>query len=637
MMMSYAGLCGLLLVATARAGTPYEASGANLRRNDYYLRTVGHSTANQLDKHSAGTTAVLRQWQLAAEVSRRSCGGAAAAAPFDPSNVDAALTQFLTCGFAVIAPGLLPALTPQRLQQMAAFALAIVDGRDAPATSNATTVWKPADALIEAHAEGRGDMWPPFSADFPFGARLMAELTSLGPLLRGVFGEDPAFDFLSLLYVRQGAPAQGWHSDSAWPGPGEGAEAGCLRGGALKVQVLLHDLRPERGMVHFLAHGAPSNSFEHEYYDNFEGAVPRSHRITPATLRAGSVILYNPTTSHAGGANRLSLDKAVLDVSFKADQAYESGDDTEQRFEAGVRKYRSGEAGGESVESYREAWLGAWRDANGADRPPAARPAWAAALPAGNARACRTEAVLRARLDQLRNGSATCEAAAAPGDWPLPGVLLTGSMAEIAAHRALRAGGGAEGGAEGGAGRAAPASDGSDAGAAVAGYNRLMLLLRNGARAGGALSAAELRPLLDATRRLPAVHARFLVEAADMMHYLVWRNEAEVLALLAGFGVEIDRSLFPLREDAQLEMTLLELASCLGRKAVRRALLSAGAVDDADCSKQQLAQAKSMAQEEAKRVKEATAAGAGSEVVADGDDDGGEDDEDFDRRDVDGE
>lgn len=625
-MMSYAGLCGLLLVATARAGTPYEASGANLRRNDYYL-------ANQLDQRSAGSTAVLRQWQLAVEVSQRSCGGAAAAAAFDPSDVDTALTQFLTCGFAVLAPGLLPALTPQRLQQMAAFALAIVDGRDAPATSNATTVWEPADALIDAHAEGRGDMWPPFSADFPFGARLMAELTALGPLLRGIFGEDPAFDFLSLLYVRQGAPAQGWHSDSAWPGPGEGAEAGCLRGGALKVQVLLHDLRPERGMVHFLAHGAPSNSFEHEYYDNFEGAVPRSHRITPATLRAGSVILYNPTTSHAGGANRLTLDKVVLDVSFKANQAYESGDDTKQRFEEGVRKYRSGEAGGESVESYREAWLDAWHDANGADRPPAARPAWAAALPVGNARACRTEAVLRARLDQLRNGSVTCEAAAAPGDWPLPGVLLTGSLAEIAAQRALRAGGGAEGGAWG----AAPVSDGSDAGAAVAGYNRLMLLLRNGARAGGALAAAELRPLLDATRRLPAVHARFLVEAADMMHYLVWRNEAEVLTLLAGFGVEIDRSLFPLRDSVQLEMTLLELAQCLGRKAVRRALLSAGAVDDADCSKQQLAQAKLMAREEAGRLEEATVAGAESKVVADGDDDGGEDDEDFDRRDVDGE
>jgi ectoine hydroxylase-related dioxygenase (phytanoyl-CoA dioxygenase family) len=84
----------------------------------------------------------------------------------------------------------------------------------------------------------------------------------------------------------------------------------------------------------------------------FTSAVPVPH--DQPTLEAGSVILYNPKTMHAGGANLSPIqNKVVLDVMFKALPTTVTGDDTPTRFAAMGR-------GGDSLESYRDAWGAIW-------------------------------------------------------------------------------------------------------------------------------------------------------------------------------------------------------------------------------------------------------------------------------------
>ena len=66
------------------------------------------------------------------------------------------------------------------------------------------------------------------------------------------------------------------------------------------------------------------------------------------------VIVYNPTSMHAGGANVSPRNKLALDLLFTAGHDLFSGDDTIERF--GVEIDRRGE----HVRSYSDAWKEVW-------------------------------------------------------------------------------------------------------------------------------------------------------------------------------------------------------------------------------------------------------------------------------------
>ena len=147
-------------------GGSYEASGGNYV--DFQAWFSRH-----LDDHSAADWALqepqlMRQWQLGAEVARHACGGGNATRAVSAADLDTALRQFITCGFVVIGPGLLPRLTAARLQRMATFAHEILDGKTVNGVS-------PEDVLATEHSGGRGDMWPPFNDELPFGTKLLDE------------------------------------------------------------------------------------------------------------------------------------------------------------------------------------------------------------------------------------------------------------------------------------------------------------------------------------------------------------------------------------------------------------------------------------------------------------------------------
>ena len=279
----------------------------------------------------------------------------------DTFQMDVVLKPFLTCGAVILRAGLVPGLRADAISRMADFARAILD-------EGQSDGWQAAEVLPPPHSDKRGDLWPPFGGSV-FGVKLLQMLTSLGPLLIALLGEDVALDFISVLYARSGARAQGWHGEGRDPyrappdggggggGIGGGGGGGRLSQCILKVQVTLVDLEPQQGMIHLLSHNASGRYDQHTPSD----ALPREHWIVPPRLEAGSVIIYNPKTMHAGGANTVPAHpgheaphKIVLDIMFKAGRDTDSGDDTPQRFceHTGRR--------GEDCLVYAKAWGAVW-------------------------------------------------------------------------------------------------------------------------------------------------------------------------------------------------------------------------------------------------------------------------------------
>jgi hypothetical protein len=212
-------LCLCTLAARAQPGGSYEASGAHY---SYYPNPAAQGPMSDAE---------LRQFQLAAEIARQH-GVCDSAAPLDSSDLDAALERFITCGFVVIGPGMLPQLSDSWLKKMTKFAHNMVAKKPAracgPTPNEECTTVHPNEVVPEMHSIGRGDMWPPYHKDFPFGARLVAALADLSPLLTPLFGEEASLEFISVLYAQPGAAGQSWH------GEGRGAQveldpAGCLR------------------------------------------------------------------------------------------------------------------------------------------------------------------------------------------------------------------------------------------------------------------------------------------------------------------------------------------------------------------------------------------------------------------------
>ena len=323
---AFAALSAMFAVDYARqgGGTPpvgdgYDASGAvwNERLKDY---------ATNLGK-------------VAAKAQRVECGGASLVAGAGASP-DAVIDRLVRCGSVVVPPGLLPQLTPTALSGMADFSNSLLE-------SGEVHGWQATDLLPAPHSDKRGDAWPPFASGSPFGQRLVAALLDLGPLLRPLLGDDVALDFVSILYARPGAAAQGWHSEGRDPTESAG---GALTSFILKVQVILHDTLPSQGMIHFLSHNQTGKVSQHAKLRK----VPAKDRVVPPALEAGSVVLYNPKTMHSGGANTEERSKVVLDVLFKAGGADTiTGDDTIERFTPLSR-------GGEDVLTYSRAWDTEW-------------------------------------------------------------------------------------------------------------------------------------------------------------------------------------------------------------------------------------------------------------------------------------
>jgi hypothetical protein len=177
---------------------------------------------------------------------------------FDPTQgkeiVDAAMQRLVGCGSVVLGPGLLPKMTPQILDEMAQFSDQVLD-------QGSSGAWEAGELLPLAHSDRRGDTWPPFHASAPFGERLLRGLTDLGPLLLPLLGDDTALDFVSVLYAKPGATNQGWHAEGRDPealAEADGRLANCI----LKVQVLLHTVSPDMGMIHFLSHNGTNSSLK---------------------------------------------------------------------------------------------------------------------------------------------------------------------------------------------------------------------------------------------------------------------------------------------------------------------------------------------------------------------------------------
>lgn len=272
----------------------------------------------------------------------------------DTFETEVVLQHFLTCGSVILRAGLVPGLRADAVSQMGEFGRAILDEGYAR-IDNST--WQGDDVLPPPHSDKRGDLWPPFAGSV-FGLRLLRMLTNLGPLLIALLGEQVALDFISVLYARSGARAQGWHGEGRDPYRAQDGErlSQCI----LKVQVTLVDLEPQQGMIHLLSHNASGQYEQHTPPD----AMPLEHSIVPPRLPAGSVIIYNPKTMHAGGANTLpprpghNPHKIVLDIMFKAGHGTDSGDDTPGRF-CGHTSRR-----GEDCLVYAKAWgdvFDAWK------------------------------------------------------------------------------------------------------------------------------------------------------------------------------------------------------------------------------------------------------------------------------------
>ena len=275
---------------------------------------------------------------------QRNCRGAPSRMP-NTFDTEVVLSHFLACGSVILRAGLVP-FERSEISQMAEFGRAILD-------EGSSGEWQAGDVLPPPHSDKRGDMWPPFAGSV-FGPRLLRMLTSLGPLLIALLGEDVALDFISVLYARSGARAQGWHSEGR--DPYREMDGGRLSQCIVKVQVTLVDLEPSQGMIHLLSHSASGLYEQHTPSE----ALPREHWIVPPRLEAGSVIMYNPKTMHAGGANSLpphpgrNSHKVVLDIMFKAGYGTDSGDDTPARF----CKHTSRR--GEDCLVYTKAWGEVW-------------------------------------------------------------------------------------------------------------------------------------------------------------------------------------------------------------------------------------------------------------------------------------
>lgn len=325
---AFVGLCAMCAVDYARQGggmppesDGYDASGAvwNKRLRDY---STNHGKSS-----------------LAAEAQRVECGHMSLVV--EPgARPDAVIDRLVRCGSVVVPPGLLPRLDPATLSEMVDFSNSLLE-------SGKVHGWQAADLLPTPHSDKRGDAWAPFATGSPFGPRLVAALLDLGPLLRTLLGDNVALDFISILYARPGAAAQGWHSEGRDPTEGTG---GALTSVILKVQVILHDTLPSQGMIHFLSHNKTGKVSQHAKFKT----VPAKDMIVPPALEAGSVVLYNPKTMHCGGANSEERSKVVLDVLFKAGGANTiTGDDTIERFTSLSR-------GGEDVLTYSHAWDAEW-------------------------------------------------------------------------------------------------------------------------------------------------------------------------------------------------------------------------------------------------------------------------------------
>lgn len=135
------------------------------------------------------------------------------AAPFAAESHADALRHFALCGWAVVGPGLLPQLDPQWRQQMLVFVNTILQNSS---WEFGSVRFSPDDVLPPEHAPGRGDMWPPPHPALPFGKRMLDALTGLSVVLQPLLGTMHSLDFVSLLYVRNGAKMQLWHGEGTF-------------------------------------------------------------------------------------------------------------------------------------------------------------------------------------------------------------------------------------------------------------------------------------------------------------------------------------------------------------------------------------------------------------------------------------
>jgi hypothetical protein len=344
-----------LLVCVARiaaaCGALSEVELLSDRVIDFYATAFGSDDPHGYDASShmysnlvlrrEGSDFAAANWR--ATKSTKCVAGDDALLPVGAGQIPHALQLLQECGFAVLAPGLLP-----RLQLSAARASALRLLADHEPSAGPWPLrrgrWAP-----RPHADGRGDLVAPFDME-PFGRPLVEALADLiEPVLAPLLGPDAALDFVSLLYVVPNASSQSWHGEGRHPLLVDG---GSLRARTLKVQIVLHDLEREHGMVHFVSRShrhsskRPQAIAQHSAFDT----VAPQHQLVPSNLEAGSVVIYNPAALHCGGANHMPTTKVVLDVLFKSRRFLDGGDDTPGRFaletEEGARAYRQ----------YRLAW-----------------------------------------------------------------------------------------------------------------------------------------------------------------------------------------------------------------------------------------------------------------------------------------
>eukprot|EP00746_Dinoflagellata_sp_MGD_P080947 gnl/MRDRNA2_/MRDRNA2_32250_c0_seq1.p1 gnl/MRDRNA2_/MRDRNA2_32250_c0~~gnl/MRDRNA2_/MRDRNA2_32250_c0_seq1.p1 ORF type:complete len:304 (-),score=58.94 gnl/MRDRNA2_/MRDRNA2_32250_c0_seq1:55-966(-) len=266
------------------------------------------------------------------------------------------VSQLISCGFAVISPGMLPQLTRTHLETMRAFGKDLVDIGVAKLDGE---YFRAGDLRCDAHADGRYDLAIPFTSSGPFGLELVQCLTNLEGVLHQLFGHDVRLGFISMLHAVAGARGQRWHGEGPQPAEVHGS---CCFSRSLKVHILLHDLEAEAGMIHLLNPTAAGKYRDDAEQETAFEDVMSKFVVVPKNLSAGSVILYHPKVMHSGGPNLSPHHKFILDVMLYEGNAGEDGDNTPERLR------EQAPAGYEHHKRYVSAWRDAWDSRRGVAR-----------------------------------------------------------------------------------------------------------------------------------------------------------------------------------------------------------------------------------------------------------------------------